>query len=181
MSWGDDRLWHAARAERPLDELTNRLPCDFLVVKNGRVDASRVLLPTAGGPYSDLSAEVARTLQSTVDAEVSVLHVVESGEREAGEAFLADWTTERGLGDARRIVDDSGDIEAAIERAAADHTLVLLGATERGLLSRLVRESLHLDVVNDVDASMVLVERPSERSLSARLFGRGRREKQQQP
>jgi formate/nitrite transporter FocA (FNT family)/nucleotide-binding universal stress UspA family protein len=181
MSWGDDRLWHAARAERPLDELTNRLPCDFLVVKNGRVDASRVLLPTAGGPYSDLSAEVARTLQSTVDAEVSVLHVVESGEREAGEAFLADWTTERGLGDARRIVDDSGDIEAAIERAAADHTLVLLGATERGLLSRLVRESLHLDVVNDVDASVVLVERPSERSLSARLFGRGRREKQQQP
>jgi formate/nitrite transporter FocA (FNT family)/nucleotide-binding universal stress UspA family protein len=181
MSWGDDRLWHAARAERPLDELTNRLPCDFLVVKNGRVDASRVLVPTAGGPYSDLSAEVARTLQTTADAEVSVLHVVESGEREAGEAFLADWATERGLDDARRLVDDSGDIEAAIERAAADHTLVLLGATERGLLSRLVRESLHLDVVNEVDASVVLVERPSERSLSARLFGRGRREKQQRP
>ena len=75
------------------------------------------------------------------------------------------------------MVDDGGDIEAAIEREAADHTLVLIGATERGMIARLVTESLHLDVVNDVNASVVLAERPTERSLRQRLFGRGRREK----
>jgi len=28
MGWGEDQLWNAARAERPIDELTNQLPCD---------------------------------------------------------------------------------------------------------------------------------------------------------
>ncbi len=177
MGWGDNRLWNAARAERPLDELTNRLPCDFLVAKNRGLDTSRVLLPTAGGPDSDLSADVARMLQSTAGSEVSLLHVVDHGERATGEAFLDDWAAERGLDDATRLVDDSGDVEAAIERAAADHTLVLIGASERGLLSRLVTDSLHLDVINEVDASVMLTERPSDRPLRKRLFGRGRREK----
>jgi formate/nitrite transporter FocA (FNT family)/nucleotide-binding universal stress UspA family protein len=181
MGWGDDRLWNAARAERPLDELTNSLPCDFLVVKEGELDTSRVLVPTAGGPDSDLSADVARTLQTTTGAEVSLLHVVDSGERASGETFLSEWATERGLGDANRLVDDSGDVEAAIERAAADQTLVFLGATERGLLSRLVTDSLHLEIVNDVDATVVLAERAADRPLSARLFGRGRRKKRRKP
>ncbi|WP_135365429.1 formate/nitrite transporter family protein [Halosimplex halophilum] len=177
LGWGQGRLWNAARAERPLDELTNRLPCDFLVVKDRGLDCSRVLLPTAGGPDSDLSAEVARALQTTAGAEVSLLHVVDGPDRrEAGQRFLDEWGEAHDLGGAATIVDDSGDVEAAIESAAADHTLVLLGATERGMISRLVTDSLHLDVVNDVDASVLFAERPTDRPLVERLFGSGRRE-----
>jgi nucleotide-binding universal stress UspA family protein len=180
MGWGNDRLWNAARAERPLDELTNRLPCDFLVVKDRGLDSSRVLVPTAGGPESDLSAEVARTLRATAGADVSLLHVVDRDRRDAGERFLADWADEHDLADARFVVDDGGDVEAAIEREAADHTLVFIGATERGMIARLVTDSLHLDVVNDVEASVALAERPVQRPLAQRLFGRGRREKSAQ-
>ncbi|GAA0204499.1 formate/nitrite transporter family protein [Halobaculum roseum] len=178
MGWADDGVWASARAERPIDELTNRLPCDFLVVKDRGLDCSRVLLPTAGGPNSVLSAEVARGLREALDAEVSLLHVADGpGDRERGETFLAEWAAENGLEDADRIVDESGDVEDAIERAAEDNTLVLIGATEQGLLSRLVTDSLHMNIADDVEASLLLAERPSDRPLLKRLVGAGRREK----
>ncbi|MEZ3166498.1 formate/nitrite transporter family protein [Halorubrum ejinorense] len=176
MGWGDDQLWSAARAERPIDELTNQLPCDFLILNEHELDTSRILIPTSGGPDSALSAEVAKVLAETAGAEVSLLHVVDGAEdRSRGEAFLAAWAEKHGLSDAELVVDDGGDVEAGIARAAADKTLVIIGATEKGLLSRLVSNSLHLDVINDVDASVLLTERPSSRSLRERLFGSGRR------
>ena len=172
MGWGGDRPWSAGRAESAVDELAHDLPCDFLVLKDRGFDPDRILVPTAGGPDSDLSAEVARTLRSATGSAIHLLHVVDDeSEREAGERFLAEWAAEHGFGDAVLTVDDSGDVEDAIEREAADKTLVVIGATERGLLSRLVSRSLVFDVVDDIDSSVLLAERPSDRSLRERLFG----------
>ncbi|WP_276254170.1 formate/nitrite transporter family protein [Halomontanus rarus] len=173
MSWGENQLWGAARAERPVDELTSQLPCDFLILEDRELDTSRILLPTAGGPDSDLSAEVSRTLQSTAGSELSLLHIVDDpSRRERGEQFLTEWAADHDLEDATITVDDSGDVERAITREADDHTLVVIGASERGLLSRLVSGSLHFDIVNEVDCSVLLAERPTERTLFERLFGR---------
>ncbi|USZ68905.1 formate/nitrite transporter family protein [Halorussus salilacus] len=172
MGWDDKRPW-TGRAERSLGELTNSLPCDFLVFKDRGLDPSKLLIPTAGGPHCDLNAAVARAFRATADAEVTVLHIVDGpDEREAGEAFLEEWAADNDLGDARLVVDDSGDVEAAIEREAADHSLLFMGATERGLLARLATDSLHFDVVDDTRTSVVLAERATRRSLVERLFGR---------
>jgi len=173
MGWGEDRLWSNGRAERPLDELTNRLPADVLVFKDRGLDASRILLPVVDNAHADLNAEVARALRETAKSEITLLRVVDGpDERPVAEAFLAEWATAHDLEDADFVIDDSGDVEGAIVREAADHSLLLVGATRQGLLSRLVTDSLHLDVAAEVEGSLLLAERATARSLWARLFGR---------
>nr|WP_178916582.1 universal stress protein [Natronomonas gomsonensis] len=159
------------RAEGVVEELAHDLPCDFLVFDGEAFDPSRVLVPTAGGYSSELSAAIARALRETVGAEVSLLYVAEDGDEEAGRAFLAEWATDHGLADAELLV-DTGDVEAAIETAAASRTLVVVGATERGLLSRVVGGSLALSVLEDIETPVLLAERPSSRTLRERLFRR---------
>ncbi|ERH00850.1 MAG: universal stress protein UspA related nucleotide-binding protein [Halonotius sp. J07HN6] len=172
MGWGGNTPMTAGRVESPLDELTGNLPCDFLVMNDRGFDPSSVLVPTAGGYSSDLSAEVASILLEQ-GSDVSLLHAVDDeSKREAGEAFLGEWADERGLDDANRIVDTSDDVEDSIARHAADRSMVMMGATREGLLSRLVRGSLAFEVLNDVDCTVLLAERPQQRSLVERIFGR---------
>ena len=173
MGWSPRRPWAVGRTGGPIEELTRNLPCDVLVFKDRGFDTDRILVPTAGGPDSILSAEVAQALHDVHGADVSLLHVVgEDLERARATAFLGQWADEQGLGDATILVDTSGDIEGAIKREAADHGMILLGATGRGLLYRLLRDSPIPDVVDEVEKSILLAERPEKRSLRERLIGR---------
>jgi formate/nitrite transporter FocA (FNT family)/nucleotide-binding universal stress UspA family protein len=172
IGWETDTPWVAGRPQSSLDELTSELPCDFVVLRARDLDGSKILVTTAGGPDSELSAEIAATLRNAIGSAVTILQVVDTpAEAQQAERVLEAWAGEHDLEDARITVDTSGDVETAIYEEAKDHTLVMIGATERGMLSRLVTDSLHMSVVNEVDASVLLAERPAGRSLSRRLFG----------
>ena len=168
MGWGEDSHGSPGRAESAMDEVMQDIPCDFLVLKDRGFDPSKILLPTAGGPDSDLSAEMAKVLAAEYDSEITLLHV---GDTEAeAQDFLELWADEHGLDDAE-LRAATGDVEEAIEDAARESTMVVIGATERGLLERLVSGSLVLDVAADVECSVLLAEQARKRSLWQRIFG----------
>jgi len=169
MGWGPDAHGSPGRAESAIDELTESVPCDFLVMRDRGFDPSRILLPTAGGPDSDLTASVAKLLQAEYGSEVTLLNVADEGERDEAERFLESWADEHGFEDSTLRI-ESGDVETVIESAAEDATLLLIGATEEGLLRRLVGGSLVLDVVDDVECTVVLGEKHRHRGLLDRLF-----------
>jgi amino acid transporter/nucleotide-binding universal stress UspA family protein len=170
MGYGGTRFV-GGRIEAAIDELTQDLPCDFLVLNGQSLSLSDVLVPTAGGGSSDLSAEVAKALRETVGVDVSLLHVVSAGEEEDGREFLQEWAADHELADAELHV-ATGDVESEIERLGREHDLVLIGATNRGLVSRIVRDSPAFDVIDSLETPVLLAERPSRRSLTQRLFGR---------
>jgi nucleotide-binding universal stress UspA family protein len=90
-------------------------------------------------------------------------------DRDTGEAFLTEWAESHDVDAELRV--ETGDAETAIEAAARESTLVVLGATERGLISRFVSGSLVPAVVDDVDCSVLLAERKRDRTVIERLRG----------
>ena len=172
MGWRSGSPIAGGRIEPAFEELAQSLPCDMFVLKDQGFDPTSVVIPVGNDPNSRLCGAAARQLQATYDSTVTLLHVVDGeGKRDSAERFLADWADDHGIEEPTLTVDTGGDVETAIETVAATHSMLLIGATERGLLSRLLGRSLIFQVIETVDCSVVLAERKHERSLKERLFG----------
>ena len=169
MGWGPASHGSPGRAESALNELTVDVAADFLVVRDRGFDPSHILVPTLGGPGSAYAASVASLIREEYGSDISLLHVADSVSE--GEAFLEEWAAEQGLSDVTLEV-ESGEFQEEVVRAAADASLVIVGASERGLLTRLIRGSPAQQIVDSLDSSVILAEKYHERSLVEKLLGR---------
>lgn len=157
-----------------VDPVVRRAPCDVFVERVGTTadGVDRVLLPTVGGPHDDAAADLARAVAAANDATVSVVSYVAEGDRASARAHVDE--VERRLRDVpvERAIRETDTVADAIVAAAADHDLVILGATrERHLRARVVG-SVAREVGRRVDRPVVIANRGSGRSLLTRTLGR---------
>jgi nucleotide-binding universal stress UspA family protein len=118
-----------------IDAVVRESPCDIAVVKQRGIDQVRsILVPVRGGPHAELAMRLARDLGRRFGAQVAVLHVVPKGigaravqrEQDALDAFV----TEHGGGrKVRGILREATSVRTAIIREAAQHDLVVMGAS----------------------------------------------------
>ncbi|HET7582073.1 MAG TPA: glucosyl-3-phosphoglycerate synthase [Candidatus Limnocylindria bacterium] len=118
-----------------IDAVVRESPCDIAVVKQRGVErVESILVPVRGGPHAELAMRLARDLGRRFGAQVAVLHVVPKGigaraiqrEQDALDAFV----TEHGGG--RRVkglIREATSVRTAIIREAAQHDLVVMGAS----------------------------------------------------
>jgi len=118
-----------------IDAVLRESPCDIAVVKQRGLERVRsILVPVRGGPHAELAMSVARDLAKRFRAQLVVLHVVPEkiGDRarKRQQAALDAFLEEHGKG--RRLTGklvEAASVRRAIIREAAQHDLVVMGAS----------------------------------------------------
>lgn len=182
LGWRSERRTSDVVMGTTIDPVVRKAPCDVLVEKVGttadRVES--ILLPTVGGPHADLATEVAGTIAAANDAEVTALSLVEpdaSERRRSTGAEFVDAAADAlaGTAPATTTVGEAADPIAGILEAAADHDLIVLGATRRGMLTRQVVGTTPRAVGTRADCPVIVASGRSQLSRVRRLVARIRR------
>ena len=118
-----------------IDAVVRESPCDIAVVKQrGLDDVRSILVPVRGGPHAELAMRISRDLARRFKARIVVLHVVPKGvgaraverEQAAVDAFVREHAGSRR---ATGLIREATSVRQAIIREAANHGLVVMGAS----------------------------------------------------
>lgn len=150
------------------ERLAAAADCEVVTVngRRGYDEVPSILLPVAGGPHSELAADVARQIAAADDAWVDVLHVVEEGagtarRREAEECLEAAYRRVGRPETTTTWVLEADDPTEAIVEQSRYYELTVVGAPTTGRLRRLVYGSTSRTVGTDAE-SVVLSARSAD-------------------
>ena len=136
FGWSGPRLeQRRAVFSTTIDEVAREAPCDIAVVKQrGLGEVSSILVPVRGGPNAELAISLATDLARGFGAELVVLHVVPPGggvdaiDRERAALAALVKRAARGVS-VRHLVVEAPTVRGAILHEAANHQLVVVGAS----------------------------------------------------
>jgi APA family basic amino acid/polyamine antiporter len=173
LGWGGQR---SSRAEIVLgstvDTIATEAQCDVLVEKIGSVESiDSILLPIAGGPHAEFSAETARAIARSENATVHVSHIVDpdasENERSDAQNLVAE-TMERfdDVAVEQEILEGT-DIAETIINKSESHDITVIGATREGTLQQLVFGAIP-ETVGEAAPNTVIMTKRNE-GISSRI------------
>lgn len=150
-----------------IDNIIKNPPCNIIVAKPANLSACRrILLPVRGGQYAELALQVATRLAATLPATINVMHSI-ADPITADEPFLA---FQRLIADhpaIHRITTIRAEAEDAILTEAANHDLVIMGATARLDQHPSSLGPICEAVAKHIDKSLIIVKTREPVDLSA--------------
>ena len=161
--------WHGRGRTGPfhlgstLDPVIERTPCDVVVMKDcgGEQVFKHVLVPVAGGPNSAFALEVATILADSDAGRVTAFTVAREGDDFDVSRFVDETAGRlhlpRDRVDARTAPAGVPVVEAILDEAAA-YDLIVLGCTQRPLLTQIATMPLPERVARRLDKPLVMTK-----------------------
>ncbi|WP_049999016.1 amino acid permease [Halococcus sediminicola] len=157
-----------------VDTIAAEADCDVLVERLGSDatgDLESVLLPTAGGPHADLSAEICRAVCRATGAHAEVFRVVPpNGDADDARERAEETATrleEHGVTVETTVVEDDDVLDAITDRSGA-HDMTVIGATREGVLQQFVFGAIPEEVARAAEDTVLIAKRNEGLSSRAR-------------
>ena len=148
-----------------IDTVIRDAPCDVTVIKGREWEqVSKILVPTAGGPHAPIAARLAMLLSEAYGSRVTALYVqlgratpeqMEENRRRIAQTLNG---LEFSHPPEQKVVIADSVVEGIVEEAKG-YDLVLLGASEEGLLDQFVFGSIPQQIAARVPKTAVMVRR----------------------
>ena len=164
IGWDDQHRRRDAILGTTVDRLIKRLPCDLYIERIGAAanGVDSILLPVAGGPHVRPAALAAKAIAVRNDARVTIATVA-GGDVSTAAADEYGAVARSVLGDlpgpAVEVVETSRSGSSVVDEivaVAADHDVIVFGATRQGALRRRVVGSIPRHVAERTDGTVIL-------------------------
>ena len=153
-----------------VDDVVHEADVDVFVERIGEgsgTSVESILVPTAGGPHSELAGEVAGAIARSEDAECTVVHVVDPNEDEDGRADAEKILEETGAVIGTSSVDkkvlEGDDIAERVLQESENHDITVVGATRRSRLRQVVFGAVPETIGRQAKNITIMTKRQAEK------------------